>query len=482
MAGSSTADGYDAVVVGAGPNGLAAGVTLAEAGASVLVLEAADTIGGGARSRELTVPGLVHDACSAIHPLGVASPYLSTLPLDEHGLEWRFPEIDLAHPLDGGRAGVLVRDLDATVAGLGDADGPMWRRMFGPLVERFEQVADEFLQPVVHVPRHPVDLVRFGLRALPPATLLARLLRTDEARGLLAGAAAHAFHPLSRPLTSAAGVALIAAGHHAGWPVAAGGSQSIVDAMAGLLTKLGGTIETGVQVTSLDELPPARVTLFDTSPRALAAIAGERLPDRVRRAYTRYRYGPAAFKVDLAVEGGVPWTAEPCRRAGTVHLGGRVDEVALAELDVHRGRMPERPFVLVGQQYLCDPERSVGDVHPVWAYTHVPRGYTGDATEALLDQVDRFAPGVRDRIVARHVTTPTGFEEYNANYVGGDIATGATDPWQMLARPRLAADPYATGIPGVYLCSAATPPGAGVHGMCGHHAARRALRHLDHLA
>jgi phytoene dehydrogenase-like protein len=482
VAGSSTADGYDAVVVGAGPNGLAAGVTLAEAGASVLVLEAADTIGGGARSRELTVPGLVHDVCSAIHPLGVASPYLSTLPLDEHGLEWRFPEIDLAHPLDGGRAGVLVRDLDATVAGLGDADGPMWRRMFRPLVERFEQVADEFLQPVLHVPRHPVDLVRFGLRALPPATLLARLLRTDEARGLLAGAAAHAFHPLSRPLTSAAGVALIAAGHHAGWPVAAGGSQSIIDAMAGLLTKLGGTIETGVRVTSLDELPPAGVTLFDTSPRALAAIAGERLPDRVRRAYTRYRYGPAAFKVDLAVEGGVPWTAEPCRRAGTVHLGGRVDEVALAELDVHRGRMPERPFVLVGQQYLCDPERSVGDVHPVWAYTHVPRGYTGDATEALIDQVDRFAPGVRDRIVARHVTTPTGFEEYNANYVGGDIATGATDPWQMLARPRLAADPYATGIPGVYLCSAATPPGAGVHGMCGHHAARRALRHLDHLA
>jgi phytoene dehydrogenase-like protein len=467
----------DAVVVGAGPNGLAAAVTLAEAGASVVVLEAADEIGGGARSRELTLPGLVHDVCSAIHPLGVASPYLTTLPLDEHGLEWRFPEIDLAHPLDGGRAGVLVRDLDATAAGLGD-DGPAWRRLFGPLVERFDRVGGEILQPVLHVPRHPVDLVRFGLRALPPATLLARLLRTDEARSLLAGAAAHAFTPLSRPLTSAVGVTLIAAGHHAGWPVAAGGSQSIVDALAGLLTKLGGTVETGVRVASLDEVPPARVKLFDTTPRALATIAGDRLPDRVRRAYTRYRYGPAAFKLDLAVEGGVPWTAEACRRAGTVHVGGPVDEVARAEADVHRGRMPARPFVLVGQQYLCDPGRSVGDVHPLWAYTHVPRGYTGDATAAMLEQIERFAPGTRDRIVATHVTTPAAFEAYNPNYVGGDIATGATDPWQMIARPRLAADPYATGIPGVYLCSAATPPGAGVHGMCGHHAARRALRHL----
>jgi phytoene dehydrogenase-like protein len=468
----------DAVVVGAGPNGLAAGVTLAGAGASVLVLEGAEQIGGGARSRELTVPGLVHDVCSAIHPLGATSPYLATLPLDEHGLEWRFPEVDLAHPLDGGRAGVMVRDLDATVAGLG-ADGPTWRRLFGPLVERFDHVAAEILQPIVHLPRHPVDLARFGLRALPPATLLARLLRTDEARGLLAGAAAHGFHPLSRPLTSAAGVALIAAGHRAGWPVAAGGSQAIVDALAGLLTKLGGTVETGVRVTSLDQVPPARVTLFDTSPRALAGIAGDRLPGRVRRAYARYRYGPAAFKVDLAVEGGVPWTAEACRRAGTVHVGGTVDEVARAELDVHRGRMPERPFVLVGQQYLCDPGRSSGDVHPVWAYTHVPEGSASDATEAVLDQIERFAPGLRDRIVGRHVISPAAFEEYNPNYVGGDIATGATDPWQMLARPRLAADPYATGIPGVYLCSAATPPGAGVHGMCGHHAARRALRHLQ---
>jgi phytoene dehydrogenase-like protein len=468
----------DAVVVGSGPNGLAAAVTLAEAGLSVTVFEAADEIGGGTRSAELTVPGLLHDVCSAVHPLAVVSPFLATRHLDEHGLEWRYAELDLAHPLDGDRAAVAVRSLDDTVAGLG-ADGRAWRRLFGPLVARAGDVLDETLAPVVHWPRHPLALARFGLRALPPATVLAWCFRTEEARALFAGCAAHAIRPLSRPLTSAAGIMLLVAGHEGGWPVAAGGSQAVTSALASMFVKLGGTIETGVLVRSLSDVPSARITLFDTAPGALADIVGDRLPPRVRRAYRRWRHGSGAFKIDLAVEGGVPWAAPACRRAGTVHVGGTLAEIARAEAEVHRGRLPERPFVLVGQQYLADPQRSVGDVHPVWVYTHVPNGFTGDATEAILDQLERFAPGTRDRIVASHVTGPRELADHNPNYVGGDIATGATDARQLLARPRLAADPYATGIPGMYLCSAATPPGPGVHGMCGYQAATRALRALS---
>jgi phytoene dehydrogenase-like protein len=467
----------DAVVVGSGPNGLAAAVTLAQAGLSVTVLEAADTIGGGTRSAELTVPGVLHDVCSAVHPFGVASPYLQSLPLADHGLEWRWPAVDLAHPLDGGRAGVMLRSLDETVTGLG-TDGAAWRRSFGPLARRFPTLTTEIFQPIIHVPKHPVDLARFGLRAALPATMFARRFATDEARGLFAGCAAHIFTPLSWPATAAVGATFIAAGHHDGWPVAAGGSQSITSALASLLTSLGGTIETGVRVSSLEQLPPSRISIFDTSPAGLVAIAGDRLPSRTRRAFNRWRNGPAAFKVDLAVEGGIPWQADACREAGTVHLGGTFEEIAAAEAQVHRGEMPERPFILVAQQYLCDPSRSAGDVHPVWAYAHVPNGYPHDATETVLKQIERFAPGVRDRIVGQHVTTPAEFEAYNPNYAGGDIAGGANDPRQLLLRPRIAIDPYATGIPGVYLCSASTPPGAGVHGMCGHNAARSALKHL----
>ena len=467
----------DAVVVGSGPNGLAAAVTLAEAGLAVTVLEARDEVGGGMRSAELTVPGVLHDVCSAVHPLGVVSPFLTAQPLADHGLTWRFPEVDVAHPLDGGRAGVVLRSLDATVEALGD-DGPAWRRAFGPVVARAADTLDEALAPVLHVPSHPLALAAFGVRALAPAALTARLFRTEEARAAFAGVAAHAMAPLDRPLSSAAGLMLIGAGHVGGWPVAAGGSQSIARALASLVTKLGGTIETGVAVRSAADLPPARVTLFDTLPSTIVAVAGDRLPSRVRRAYTRWKPGAAAFKLDLAVEGGVPWAADACRRAGTVHVGGTFEEVAAAELTVHRGRMPERPFVLVAQQYLCDPERSAGDVHPVWAYAHVPRGFVGDASEAILDQVERFAPGLRERVVGRHTMGPADYEAYNPNYAGGDIATGSTDAWRMLARPRLAVDPYATGVPGLYLCSAATPPGPGVHGMCGHQAARRALAYL----
>lgn len=467
----------EAVVVGAGPNGLAAAITLAQHGCGVTVLESAATIGGGTRTSELTVPGLLHDDCSAVHPTALASPFLRSLDLRRHGLEWCWPEVDLAHPLDSGSAGVLLRSLDDTAAGLG-VDGPGWRRLFGPLSASYDDLVTELFQPVLHLPRHLVALARFGPNAVQPATLLAQRWLTGEARALFAGVAAHAFYPLRRPLTSAIGLMLTAAGHAYGWPVARGGSQSITNAMAALLVELGGTIKTGVRVESYQEFAHADVVMLDVAPGAAADLLGDRLPKRVAKAYRRYRHGPGAFKLDLAVEGGVPWRSEACRRAGTVHVGGGIDEIAAAEQDIYAGRMPKRPFVLVGQQYLADPSRSVGDVHPVWAYAHVPAGYTGDASELIIDQIERFAPGVRDRIVEKFVRSTTDLATYNANYVGGDIATGANDLIQVAMRPRIALDPYRTGVPGVYLCSAATPPGAGVHGMCGHNAARSAMRAL----
>lgn len=469
-----------AVVVGAGPNGLAAAVVLARAGVRVTVLEAAEEIGGGTRTSELTVPGVLHDHCSAVHPMGVGSPLLRSLGLERYGLEWCWPEVDLAHPLSDGRAGVLLRDLDATCRGLG-VDGPAWRRLFRRVSERFDALNDDTLRPVLHVPRHPFLLAPFGLRALLPATVLARRFRTDEARALLAGSAAHALRPLTTPGSSAIGLALTAAGHRYGWPVARGGSRSITDALAALLADLGGTVETGVRVRSLRDVAGHDVVLLDTSPTGAADILGDALPRRVARAYRRYRYGPGAFKVDLAVRGGVPWDNDAARRAGTVHVGGTLEQLTAAEAEVAAGRLPERPFVLVAQQYLADPTRSAGDVHPVWAYAHVPHGWDGpdeEATDVLLDHLEVYAPGLRSRIVGVATRSPAGFAEYNANYVGGDIVTGANDLGQVLLRPRIAVDPYRTGVAGVYLCSAATPPGAGVHGMCGANAAASALRHL----
>ncbi len=466
-----------AIVVGSGPNGLAAAATLALAGVDVTVLEAAGSIGGGTRTSERTLPGLLHDHCSAFHPMGLASPFFRQANLASFGLTWRWPEIDLAHPLDGGSAGILTRSIGDTAGHLG-ADGPSWRALLGPLADGLDDLTADIMRPVARVPAHPIRLASFGLRALQPATWIARRWQTDEARALFAGVAAHGMYPLTRPTTAAIGLVLTAAAHRYGWPVAEGGSRAISDALARLVTGHGGRVETGVAVTSLADLPPADIVMLDLAPGAVADLAADRLPMRVRRAYRRYLHGPGAFKLDLAVQGGIPWTSQHCRRAGTVHVGGTLEEIAAAERTVHGGQMPERPFVLVGQQYLADPARSRGDLHPIWAYAHVPSGYPSDASEAIIGQIERFAPGFRERIVAQASTAPPQWSDYNPNYLGGDILTGASTPRQVIMRPRLTLSPYSTGIPGVYLCSAATPPGAGVHGMCGYHAARSALRAL----
>ncbi len=466
-----------AVVVGSGPNGLACAAVLAARGVEVTVIEAAATIGGGTRSAELTEPGLLHDVCSAFHPMAVGSPAFAGLGLERHGLEWLWPEVDLAHPLDGGAGASMLRSIEATAAGLGEG-GRAWERLFGRSARGYETLTEDIYQPLLRLPRHPLRLAAFGAPSALPAAAVAGLLGEPEAAALFGGVAAHSFSRLDRPFSAAVGVALVSAGHAHGWPVAKGGSAAIAAAFAGALREHGGRIETGRPVRSLAELPDADAVVLDLSPRGVLELAGERLPRRVARAYRRYRFGPAAFKLDLAVEGGVPWSYEPARRAGTVHLGGSFAEVAAAEHEINRGRMPERPYVLVGQQYLADPQRSRGDLHPLWVYGHVPHGYPGDATEPILAQIERFAPGLRERIVACHATAPAGIEAANPNLAGGDIATGANDARQLLFRPRLGANPYATGIPGVFVCSAATPPGAGAHGINGYNAAEAVMRTL----
>ena len=465
-----------AIVVGSGPNGLAAAVTLAQQGIDVTVLEASDRIGGGTRTSENTLPGLLHDDCAAVVPIAVASPFFKSLDLASHGLEWAWPAVDLAHPLDGGRAGVQVRSFAETERLLG-ADGTKWRRVFEPYANGFDDLAIDVLRPLIHVPRHPLRLAHFGPAVLIPATTFVRLWRTDEAKALFAGNAAHGWGPLSRPPSSAFAVMFGATVHRHGWPVVKGGSVRIAAALQRILIGLGGKIETGRQVRSLAEVRGADIVMFDLTPRAVVALAGDALPRQVRRAYSRYRFGPGAFKIDFAVEGGVPWTNEHCRSAGTVHVCGSLEEVVLAEGDTNAGKMPERPFIVAVQQYLADASRSVGNIHPFYAYAHVPHGYTGDATDAMLRQIERFAPGFRERVVGTFTRRTAEFSGYNANIVGGDVMGGAPGLGQMIARPRIVA-PYSTGIPGMYLCSASTPPGAGPHGMCGHLAAQRAIRHL----
>jgi phytoene dehydrogenase-like protein len=467
----------DAVVVGAGPNGLAAAITLARAGRRVLVLEANDTAGGGVRSGPLTGPGYVQDLCSAVYPMAAGSPFFATLGLEEHGLRWVHPPVALAHPFDDGAAAALERDLEATARGLG-VDGAAYRRLVGPLARRWHALAPTLLGPL-RLPRHPLALARFGLSAIQPATRLCRRhFRTREAAGLLAGLAAHSFVPLERAFTSAIGLVLGATAHTVGWPFAASGAQAITDALVAVLRAHGGTLETGHRVGSLDELPAAAVVLLDLTPRQVLAVAGERLPARYRAALAAYRYGPAAFKIDYALDAPIPWTAAACRRAGTVHLGGSLDEIAAAERQAWAGEPPERPFVLVAQPSLFDPSRAPAGRHTAWAYAHVPQGCALDMTDRLEAQIERFAPGFLSRVTARRVRGPLELEAGNANLVGGDVNGGANHARQILARPVLRYDPYSTPVPGLYLCSASTPPGGGVHGMCGHLAARSALRYL----
>ncbi|HSG78107.1 MAG TPA: NAD(P)/FAD-dependent oxidoreductase [Acidimicrobiia bacterium] len=459
----------DVVVVGAGPNGLTAAAALASDGRSVHVVEAAATIGGGTKTEELTLPGFRHDVCSAIHPLGAASPAFAALGLERHGLRWIHPTIPLAHPLDDGTAVVLHRSIDETALGLG-GDAAAYRKLVGPLADHWEQTRDRALDHPLRSAFHPVSGLRLGRRALPSATFVVRRFEGDRARALLAGLAAHAIAPLHRWGTAGVGVVLGAAAHAGGWPIAAGGSQTIADALAAKLASDGGTVETDRRVGSLDELPEARAVLLDTAPAAAVAIAGDRMPRRIRKRMMRFRHGAGSFKLDLVLDGPIPWTAEAARHAGTVHVGGTFEEIAEGEQRIGAGEMPERPFVLVAQQSRFDPSRTPDDREAVWAYCHVPAGWDGDATDAVLDQIERFAPGFRDRIVATHVMGPGALEEHNPNYVGGDIAGGEVTLASLLFRPRPAIDPYRIGD-GIWLCSSSTPPGAGVHGMCGWHAA-----------
>jgi phytoene dehydrogenase-like protein len=467
----------DAVVVGAGPNGLAAAITLAQAGRSVLVWEANDIPGGGVRSGALTGPEFIHDFCASSYPMAAGSPFFRSLPLEEHGLRWIHPEIPLAHPLDDGSAAVLARGLDETVAGLGE-DGAAYRALVAPLAEQWEALAPALLGPLLRFPPHPLPMARFGLAAIKPAVKLGRRFRTEAARALLAGLAAHSFFPLEDRFSSAIALVLGAAAHVVGWPFVAGGAQSLTSALIGVLRAHGGRLETARRVSNLDELPDSRAILLDLTPRQILSVAGSRLPDRYRRALAAYRYGPAAFKIDYALEGPIPWTAEPCRRAGVVHLGGPLSEIAAAERQAWQGAPPDKPFVLVAQASLFDPSRAPAGKHTAWTYCHIPHALPDDMTAPLERQLERFAPGFSHLVLARNVRGPVALEASNANLIGGDINGGTLAGRQLFARPTLRLDPYRTPVPGLFICSSSTPPGGGVHGMCGHLAAKSALRFL----
>ncbi|MFN2464808.1 MAG: phytoene desaturase family protein [Candidatus Dormibacteria bacterium] len=465
---------YDAVVVGAGPNGLGAAITLARAGKSVLVLEAADRPGGGTRTSELTLPGFRHDICSTVQSMVSSSPLFAGLPLAELGCEEVVPAIGLAHALDGGRAAVVQRSVEATAAGLG-RDGAAYRRLIGPLARQSRGLFEEVLGPL-RPPRHPLTMGRFGMRALWPAPAFARaVFRTEEARALFGGLSAHSIQPLTNPLTSAFGVMLAVSIHASGWPVVRGGSEALAVALARYLSDLGVEIRCDTVVGSLDELPPARAVLLDLTPRQVVAVAGDRLSDSYRGALDRYRYGPGVFKLDWALDGPIPWTAPQCREAGTVHLGGTLEEVVTSEAKDAPSPGARVPFVILVQATVCDPSRAPDGKHTAWAYCHVPNGSPEDMTAAIEDQVERFAPGFRDLVLARHVTDPAALQAYNPNYIGGDINGGIQDWRQLYSRPVMRAVPYATSDRSLYICSSSTPPGGGVHGMCGVWAARAAL-------
>lgn len=467
----------EAVVIGSGPNGLAAAIELARQGVDVLVVEADDEIGGGTRSAELTRPGFLHDVCSAVHPMGILSPYLRELPLADHGLEWIRSAVSVAHPLDEGEAVLVVRSIERTAEGLGP-DGPRYRQLVEPLLKDPHGLLGDVLAPL-RIPRHPIQMARFGLRAIFSANRLARLLfREERARALLAGFAGHSVLPLTSPLTAALGVLFAVTAHVEDWPVARGGSRAIAAALAGYLRQLGGRIETGRRITRLAELPPARAILFDTSPEQLRSIAGDALPVGYRRRLDRYRYGPGVFKLDWALDGPIPWKDPACLEASTVHVGGTLEEICASERDMYAGRHSDRPYLILCQQSQLDPSRAPAGQHTGYAYCHVPHGSTLDRTEAVESQIERFAPGFRDRILARHAMTAADFERHNPNYKGGAITGGVADALQLFNRPVTRLDPYSTPNPRLFICSAATPPGGGVHGMGGYFAARSALRQL----
>lgn len=471
---------YDAVIVGSGPNGLAAAILLQQNGLSVLLLEGKDKIGGGLRTEELTLPGFKHDVCSAVHPLAAGSPFFETLPLHEHGLEYIYPEVAAAHPFDNGTAAVLKKSIIETADLLG-ADRDAYIKLMAHLVKSWPGLALDVLGPLTF-PKHPVDLAIFGLDALTSSTHLAKRFKTEEAKGLLAGMAAHSIQPLTNLTTSAIALVLMANGHLKGWPVPKGGSVKIADALASYFTSIRGKIETSTYITSFDQLPSANAVLFDVTPKQLLQIAGHKFSSLYKWQLERYRYGMGVFKVDWALDDVVPFKAEGARQAGTVHIGGTLKEIAAGEQQIWEGLHPEKPFVLLAQQSLFDSTRTPEGKHTAWAYCHVPNGSNKDMTDIIEKQVERFAPGFRERIIGRHTFNTRQLENYNPNYIGGDINGGVIDIGQLFTRPVLRRSPYRTSAKGIYICSSSTPPGGGVHGMCGYHSAQRALKDVFNIS
>lgn len=465
---------YDAVVVGSGPNGLAAAITMQQAGLSVLLLEGKDTIGGGLRTAELTLPGYLHDICSAIHPLAAESPFFKTLPLQSHGLEYLYPRFAAAHPFDTGEAAVLEKSVQHTAGALG-GDEEAYLNLLTPLIGNWPTIANDVLGPL-RIPGHPIEMMRFGLKAVMPALKLGHNhFKTKQAQGLWAGMAAHSIMPLSKPITSAIGLVLMTVAHINGWPIPKGGSQQIANALASYFISLGGKIETGLYVNSLKQLPSAHAVLFDVTPRQLLQIAGHKFSELYKWQLRRYCYGMGIFKIDWALANPIPFTAKECAQAGTIHLGNTLEEIAASERMAWKGKHPEKPFVLLAQQSLFDPTRAPEGKQSAWAYCHVPSGSEEDMTLAIENQVERFAPGFKESILGRHTFNSTQMQVYNPNYIGGDINGGAINISQLFTRPALRLSPYRTSAKGLYICSSSTPPGGGVHGMCGYHSARRAL-------
>lgn len=470
---------FDAIVVGSGPNGLAAAILLQQNGLSVLLIEGKDEIGGGLRSAQLTLPGFTHDVCSAIHPLAAASPYFNTLPLAAHGLEYIYPDINAAHPFDNGTAALLKGAVNETAALLGD-DEQAYLKLVQPLVNNWPTVLPDILAPL-HFPEHPLAMADFGLKAITSATHLAKRFKTPEAKGLLAGMAAHSMQPLSNLTTSAIALVLMAAGHAQGWPIPKGGSHNIAKALASYFIALGGKIETGLYIKSLEQLPSAHAVLFDVTPKQLLQIAGHKFSSIYKWQLERYSYGMGVFKIDWALDAAIPFKANDCRRAGTVHIGNTIEEITGSEQQVANGKHPEKPFVLLAQQSVFDSSRAPEGKHTAWAYCHVPNSSTIDMTDAIEKQVERFAPGFKETILAKHTTNTAQLEEYNPNYIGGDINGGAFNIAQLFTRPVLRRSSYSTTAKGIYICSSSTPPGGGVHGMCGYHSAKKVLKDVFNI-